>query len=386
MGMRLKITLIAATEAVETDWKSRIEKALARQIQGVTVEAAHTGGEHGQLVFVDGEMPDLASRLAAIERKGRAIVLLVAEGAEAPEVFKSGAVDDLLVHPLRPLEVLSKLQHFRQILMWDEVSRLNAGVSESISRLKEDLKLAERLQKGNLPSRFADVKGAKVVSRYLAGMRSGGDYFDLADSRDGKILSLVLSDSSSYGLSSAVLSVLMRVAMKLSGDEVRSSYETVRRIQEELLLALGPKDRLSLFYGVISRQDWKLRYLNLGSSRAFYASPGGRFSELPYQGAPIATGSALPEETEGEKQLEPEGRLVLLSDGFIETVGGTDPARELLDHYRSGDAMDGLNEMVFRLKSKFQEEDDMPEQDCTAVALDVDSRVVRAKFGGGTPR
>ncbi len=385
--MALRISVIASTIEAEQSWKKKLEAAFAPSVQGVNVSAASgSAAEPGQLVFIDSSAPDLGARIARIDRKGRALVLLVADGKPAPEEFKQGLVDDVLVHPFRELEVLSKLQHYRQTQMWNEVSDLNASFSTSLGRLSEDLKLVERLQKAKLPSRFTDVKGVKVVSRYLAGMRSGGDYFDIADSRDGKLLSLVLSDSSSYGLSSAVLNILMRVTMKLSSEEVRSSYDTVRKIQEEIHLTLGEKDRLSLFYGIISRQDWKLRYLNLGTSRAFYAAPGKGFEELPAQGGSIAAGSKLPDGGEQERGLEPEGRLVLLSDGFVETMGGAAATGELLDRHRSGDAMDSLNEMVFRLKSKFQEEDDLPEQDCTAVALDVDSRVVHAKFGGGTSR
>jgi serine phosphatase RsbU (regulator of sigma subunit) len=228
-----------------------------------------------------------------------------------------------------------------------------------------------------LPVRFPEVKGLKAASRYLAGIKSGGDYFDLAESRDGNLLSFVMTDSSSYGLSSAVLSVMVRVMMKLTQDEARSSHGTVRRIQEEMLVTLGPKDHLSLFYAVLSRKDYRLRFLNLGTSRAFYARPKEKFSELPVQGSALSRLSGPISVTESELVLEPDGRLIVVSDGFIDAAGGLSELRELLGQFRGREPVDSLNELVFKVKSRFTDPDDLPAQDCTAIVFDLDSRLIR---------
>ena len=391
--MTLKISVFARSQTIETNWKKELDRAIGPQAD-VLVEC---GGAAGQLVLIDAAMSGLDEFLARLDRKGRALVLVIEEGeeggdgvAEIPEAWADQRVDDILVVPFRPLEVLSKLRQIQQVFMWDEVSQLNASFSNILGHLKEDMQVAERLQKARLPARFPDIKGLAVHHRYLAGMKSGGDHFDVADSRDGKSLSLILSDSSSYGLSSSVLGVLMKVAMKLSSDETRSAAETVRRIQDELLLTLNDKDRLSLFYGVVSRADWKLRYLNLGHSCAYYSSAGRSYVELPAQGAAIARGAggaivqganalaaAFPSYTEQEFQLEPEGRLVLLSDGFVEAAGGSRGMLDLLECFRKGDPKDCLNELVFKVKSAFTEADDLPLQDCTAVVFDVESNILR---------
>ena len=169
----------------------------------------------------------------------------------------------------------------------------------------------------------------------------------------------------------------MRVTMKLSVEEVRSSAETVRRIQEELKATLTERDKLSLFYGVVSRKDYRLRYLNLGSSAAFYAPPGKGFVELKSGGGAITSKTPDLALQDSEVALEPSGRLALISDGFAEVVGGNEKVRELLDEFRERDAKDALNEMVFQVKKQFVEEDDMPAQDCTGVIFDLDARLIR---------
>jgi len=356
---------------------------LTRALKGVHDVRPHASShsELGQVIFVqpsDKAHAYLTGLAGSEKRRGRAVFLIVPEGAtQIPEELEDGLVDDVLVYPFRKLEVISKIRIYEQLLMWNEVETMNASFSELMGQLKDDFKLAERLQKSNLPARFPEVRGFKVAQRYLAGMKSGGDHFDLGDSKDGNQLSIVLTDSSSYGLSSAVLSTLMRVTMKLSVEEVRSSSETVRRIQDELKATLTEKDKLSLFYGVLSRKDYRLRYLNLGSTTAFYAPTGGSFTELKSGGEAITASTTDISVQESEVVLEPSGRLALISDGFADVIGGSDKVRALLNEFRSLDAKDALNEMVFRVKSQFVEDDDMPAQDCTGVIFDLDARLIR---------
>jgi phosphoserine phosphatase RsbU/P len=267
--------------------------------------------------------------------------------------------------------------------LWEQVSKMNVALEGVIDRLKSDLSVAERLQKARLPVRFPEVKGFQVKCRYLAGLKSGGDYFDLAESSDGRQLALVLTDSSSYGLSGAVVSSIARVASRLTVEQSRSVRELVRAFYEELLVPLGPSDRLSLFYGVLSRKDYVLRYLNLGDSRAFYRPAGGLFSSLPAQGGPLSQGSRHSLGTpaflqEGSVALGPSDRLVLLSDGYLELLGGEERARQALDSFSESAPEDLLNELAFQTRSRLANpREEMPPHDSTAMVFDVDSKVMR---------
>lgn len=375
--MALSMTVFAKNAETEEQLAAEFKSA----VEGFQEIAVLKAPELGQLLLVDEDYPGLHGFLENLsssgDRRGRAVFLVAPDVKEAPEEFLAGRVDDVTVRPFRSLEVLSKLRHSQQILMWDEVHEINASFTEMIEQLRGDLKLAERLQKSKLPLRFTDLRGFKVVYRYLAGMKAGGDHFDLAESKDGQQLSLLLSDSSSYGLSSAVLSTVMRVMVRLSSEESRSAVETVRRIQEELKATLTEKDKLSLFYGIISRKDYRLRYLNLGSSSAFYAPPGKDFSVLPVQGAALNTASSPLAIQESEISLEPKGRLALVSDGFVEAAGGAKALCELLSRFRDRETIDAVNELVFSVKRTLTEEDDLPTQDCTGAIFELDSRLIR---------
>jgi sigma-B regulation protein RsbU (phosphoserine phosphatase) len=167
----------------------------------------------------------------------------------------------------------------------------------------------------------------------------------------------------------------MHVGMKFSADTPRGPDEVVQMIFEDVEQTLKDRDRLSLFYGIVNRKDYLLRYTHLGSTGIFHSADGKSFQAMPSHGAPLAKGAQA--RGEGQLRLQPKDRLALISDGFVEAVGGENQLRKLLDEFRQKDSRDLLNELVFRVKSALRSPEELPEQDCTALLIDVDSRVIR---------
>jgi hypothetical protein len=156
----------------------------------------------------------------------------------------------------------------------------------------------------------------------------------------------------------------------------------VRGFYEELLMPLGPQDRLSIFYGTLSRKDYILKYLTLGTVRVFYRGPNKEFVELPVQGGPLSQGSrnslSGSNLQEGQLDWQPGGRLVILSDGFLDALGGSPEALELMEKFKDRKGVDLLNELAFGIKSRLENpKEDLPAQDCTGMVMDLDPRVIR---------
>lgn len=374
--MKLEISVLSNTVEVEKKLIAEIEKAVGRSKE-VRFIAGHESSEYGQIVFVDQMVDDVVQTLSKIDRKGRSVVLIVSESAGVPRAFTDGSVDDVLVRPFRAIEVVSKLKNYEQALMIREIGEVSESLGEVTRRMKEDLEVATRLQKRRLPQRFEPSRGLQIHYRYFAGLKSGGDHFDLAESKDGSRLSVFLSDSSSYGLSSAVLGALMRLTVRLSADEAKSSAETVRKIASELKESLAEKDALSLFYGILNRKSFALNFVALGDCFVFRSPAGQAFQKQAFAGEAIRHGSELSALTDQTLALQPGDRLALFSDGYIEAVGGEAKLVEILEKHRSNEATDTLNELAFRVKSKLTDRDDIPDQDCTAFIFDVDAKLLR---------
>lgn len=329
------------------------------------------------LAAIDSGMGSAVSAAAGSAREGgaRAVYLMQDEHASMPQALEQGVVDDVLLRPLRALELLSRLSHLELLSRMEEVSVLQRSLATVAQGFREDLEVVERLHRAKQPRRFEGLKGFKVESRHLSGTRSGGDHFDVMDAADSSQLSLMLSDSSSYGLSSAVLSALMHLGMKFSADTPKSSNQVVRMLFEDVEKTLKERDRLSLFYGIVNRKDFVLRYTHLGNTGLFHSVDGQGFRPIPSQGNALVRG--VKADGEGELRLQPKDRIAVISDGFVEAVGGEAQLQKLLDQFRKQDSRDLLNELVFHVKSQLPSKDDLPEQDCTALLIDVDSRVIR---------
>ncbi len=375
------ITIASGTLSTEKRWIDSFTQVLGDEA-GEYVWSPGEGNaveEWGSIVMIDATHPNLKSLLASIDRHGRSIFLLWTDDSRDFDwdAESSERVDDLILYPFRRLEIQSKFRLHQHLRLWSEVGELHRSFDDLLKGLDEDVQLAERLQKARLPNRFPAVRGLAIRSRYLAGLK-GGDHFDLAESKDTSKISILMSDSSSYGLSSAFLSTLMRMTLKLSRDEARSATDTVKLISEELLLGLKEKDRLALFYGILNRKDFRFRYLHLGGSAFLHARKGKGFEILASHGDPLSLGNSdVSNFQEKEIVLEPEDRIVLLSDGFIEACGGLVEAKALIDPLRMKDAVDITNELVFRVKRKMVDPDDLPSQDCTALVFDVDAKLLR---------
>src|SRR4051794_4795196 len=113
--MSIGITVIAKDQDRERHLAEELVRAVDPWME-VSAGLGSDRGVTGQVVFVDALTPDLEGALGRLDRRGRAVFLIVGESALLPESLRTGAVDDALVHPFRPLEVLSCLRHFQQIM------------------------------------------------------------------------------------------------------------------------------------------------------------------------------------------------------------------------------------------------------------------------------
>ncbi len=346
-------------------WQEDVRKLLAdTHLVSFQNELPQGPARESEMIIID---ESVLPELIHLDRHGRVVLLGTKDSLTPPRALENEEVDDVLVYPFRALELMSKLR----------LHELGSSVSGVLDSLQDDFKLVERLQKARIPRRFPKVRGFEVFSRYLSGMRSGGDYFDLAESKDGEKLAILLTDSSSYGLSSTVLSTLMRVTLRLSSQQVEigSVTDIVQQIHEDVLLTLKEKDLLSLFFGIYDREHRVLKFVNLGSTRVFYAPPGSVFTELLPRGGAIARSKNLSTIQEGELKLDSEGKLVLISEGFLGAVS-EEELKVCLGRFREKPAVELLNEFAFRVKSNLSKEE-LPQRDCTAVVFEVNSQVIK---------
>lgn len=309
-------------------------------------------------------------------------------------------VDGAIAEPLKKIDVLNLIRLHQRSLEMSELIPLTQKVNGLIEKVRESLELTERLQRKKIPNRFDQIRGIKASYRYLSGLRSGGDYFDCAQNKEGHLLTIVMTDASSYGLSSLVLSSLVRVSQTLNRENSFDLKKMIPLLTQEIQSAQRPKDQLSLFYGVLNLKTLSLEFVQYGSIESYVKvfNNEKKQNKHPFQALPV-TGEAIHAGTQAETlqqthqlKLHPQDQLVILSDGWKEYL---EMDWILSRHQRDGIAL--ANDLDFEVKRKLkqltsvkktsepepepepeeEEDTDYPAQDCTLMCFEIESRVIR---------
>ena len=377
-----KIAVYTTSESVFLGIQKHIPKML-----GIVewIKDSKTIAHGASLAFVDGKWPAALPRLFEELTADATYTVLVDDekhvGEDIPHLLEQGIVDDLLLLPVRAIEVLGKLKHVEHLMHVHQLFSLNSGMKVLIEKFEEDLRCARAIQRTLIPEKFDPVHGLKVAHKYLSGLKSGGDYLDFFEFEDKNHVGILMSDSSGYGLSSAFMSVILRLAVKLSKEEARSPSQTIAKIFEELKITMKPTENLSLFFGILNRKTFNLNYCSVGSITFLHQTPKGKSVETIDRTSKVAalsraSGNAL-QLKDQVVALSPEDRLVVFTDGFSENFANKTDLEKSLFKAFGDDPIEIINDLTFRVKKKFEDEDDMPEQDCSVMIVDVEKRVMR---------
>ncbi len=325
-------------------------------------------------VFVDAKKAQWQDHIQLIDRDKNSIVLVVDEkdfipGAEALEF-----VDDLLVYPFRVAELLSISRHHHVRMNQAELLHEVEGAHADLKNANEVL---ERILTAKTPKRYTHLKGIQVMSKHLSGLKPGGDYFDVFESDKKDFVNLLLVDSSSYGISAAFLGMILTSSAKIANDAQLSTADWVRAIYQELKVTLGEQGHFSVFFGRLNRRDYSLHYQLYGTIEAYVVEKQGECHRLEKHGKRISALQAPEDGFEKVIHLNPKDRIVLLSDGFVNGVGGEFNLQKAFHDRIEQEPFALVNELSYQIKSKLSPGETFPGEDCSAIVIDIESRIIR---------
>jgi serine phosphatase RsbU (regulator of sigma subunit) len=368
------ISVLARDSQLEAGWISDL-KTLQRGVGNALGNEVHSfRNQVSPIVLVDAKKAGWQSIIGDLDRDGKSVILVIEEREFFPNAEDLHQVDDVLVYPFRLAEVLSKYRGHHERVFQQE---LLVEVDQAHEDLKSANEVLERIVQAKTPKRFTGIKGVNIMSRHLSGLKPGGDYFDVFESERKDFVNILLCDSSSYGLSSAVLGMMLSSAARIANDAQMNTADWIRAIYQELKVTLGEKEHLSIFFGRINRRDFSLHYQLFGTIEAFVVEKEGECHSLEKHGRRISAMSAPEEGFEKIIHLNPKDRIVLLSDGFVNGVGGEFYLQKIFHQKLEQEPFHLVNELSYQIKSKLIPGETFPGEDCSAIVIDVENRVLR---------
>ncbi|NUN04556.1 MAG: SpoIIE family protein phosphatase [Bdellovibrio sp.] len=197
-----------------------------------------------------------------------------------------------------------------------ELTKANSALEKLIHQVSQELKLAQSLQKLLSPTELPNVQGFDFSTKFIAGTRFGGDYFDIFEHEDKLKFGILISSASGYSLSSLLLSVIIKISSQMEARRGLEAHKVVALLAKEVIPHIQNDDKASLFYGVVDRRSYEIQYCSVGSIDGFlqvYGQEG--LQEL------MPTGQALSKDFNTEPQsrtiqLNPRDRVILSTEGI----------------------------------------------------------------------
>ncbi len=313
------------------------------------------------------------------------VVISEEHTGDLPNTLSAGVADDVLVLPFRHLSFINTLRWAKSMRSIRKLEGMSANVEQMVDRLHQDFALAQKIQRRLIKDRFPNIPGLSIKSKYWCGLRGGGDYFDVFEFGDDQHVGFLLGDVSSYALSSRFLSSLMMFSVKNNFEEALDPSAFVRKVYLGLAEIMKDNDHFSCFYGVIDKRSYTIRFVSYGTVAASIHSSRKNLKWLSKgkNSALTRLNSKIKDSDVIEIILEPQDRLSLFSDGFVEGAG-----MDLDEFYEKIDDKDSqkvLNEFSYALKN-YQDpggeaiisgETKLPPQDCSILLVEVAKNILR---------
>lgn len=262
-----------------------------------------------------------------------------------------------------------------------ELVKANQSLERIITDLSQELKWVTVIQKALAPTQIPNIPGFEFSSKFIPGQGGGGDYFDIFEHDDRLKFGMILSSSSGYSMSALFLSVLMKVSGRIEAKKGIQPHEALELLRQEMSPHLQAKDEASVFYGVVDRRSFELRYSHLGNLAVFHQPQGHEnLVRLEPGSGPLST-----KNTQGfidhSIQLGPRDRLILCSEGCVHAVNGRGEEfglermqKAILKAPKMG-VHDVRNEVLYQIE-QFSETTE-PLRDLTVLVIEVNDRVIK---------
>lgn len=198
-----------------------------------------------------------------------------------------------------------------------DLARTFNGVMEGLA----DLEVAKIVQESLFPANEIKAGEYSIYGESHTMTALGGDYFDLQQLSDGRVLVLV-GDVSGHGVPAALVMAMAKALVEREIEQATTPEAILSVIHRVFLRTLKRKRMMTCFLAILDPLRHKLLYANAGHNYPLKFRPGEQPVFLEVNGMPLGSmkRNVLPLV---ETDLKPGDRIVFYTDGIVEAkIGG----------------------------------------------------------------
>ncbi|MEI3867274.1 SpoIIE family protein phosphatase [Microbacterium sp. CCNWLW134] len=244
-------------------------------------------------------------------------------------------------------------------------------------RIEQELHVAQLIQQQFLPAELPELGGWHLSAFYRPARTVGGDFYDLIELADGRIM-LVTGDVTDKGVPAALVMASTHALLRSTAGVTTSPGEVLRRVNELLIPQIPAHMFVTCLVLVIDLETGRTQFANAGHNLPFVRRARG-VAQLHARGMPLGLmpGSVYEEH---ETVIDPGEIVLLYSDGITEQhsadgeMFGFGRTGDLVSRADAGQGLiDDAVQTLARFSAGVEQEDDI-----TLVAL------VRGRRGGAS--
>jgi serine phosphatase RsbU (regulator of sigma subunit)/anti-sigma regulatory factor (Ser/Thr protein kinase) len=194
------------------------------------------------------------------------------------------------------------------------------GLRRAAAEVEQVASTAETLQRALLPAQLPQVAGLGMAGRYLAAGEEGqvgGDWYDVIALRDGRA-GIAIGDVVGHGVQAAARMAHLQSATRAFALEGLRPSLLLERVNA---FAYGDErpTMATLLYAVVDPDAGTMRLASAAHPPPLVVQPSGAASFVEgARGSPLGA-RQYPTYEEGVVILEPGARVVIFTDGLVET-------------------------------------------------------------------
>ncbi len=288
---------------------------------------------------------------------------------------------DYLLSKITDLEQQLAERNMELSVFRQELKKTNEKLGLITARVKKELRYMQNLQRQLIPTEFPNIPSFEFSSKYIAGDKIGGDYFDIFPHEDKSKFGIVMASCSGYMVSAFLMSTLLKISSLMETKRNPNPNQAVEAIVKDLKKEMDEGQSVDLMYAVFDRKKFEFNYVCMGNITALLIKATDK-KIIPFEEKmPEITGQFNQPLKVGHLLLNPRDRLVFATKG-CQLVQGE-------NHEQYGKArfiksiVNAPSRGVHELRNKICYDidsykiSDRPDRDMTVVVAEVKDRVIK---------
>jgi serine phosphatase RsbU (regulator of sigma subunit) len=267
-------------------------------------------------------------------------------------------------------EIQSLISSFNNMTQELQENKANLiAMAKREAQVARDFEIARKVQEDLFPDALPDEPGWEFAAMCRPAKAVGGDYYDIFEVAEGKVL-FAQGDVAGKGLgASLVMASVHAIIRSWAGTSHTEPSKLIAELNTYLISSSAPETFVTLFLGILDTVSGGVRYVNCGHPPVLvHCCSAGSMEELTTGGPLLGVVPGDHYET-GEFKLAKSDSLVLVSDGVTEAKNPKDDMFEMEgllatvrsdgSDRRAGEIMESIVNAVDRFAEGSEQADDI---------------------------